>query len=194
MSPPRRALRAPNPFPEPYNPVRALRDAPPLSSRYEKTRRDPNAITNDLDEAQCRQLSTELSSQRSHRPVDHFRRGATMVSCLWILRKLRVMLRCSSRTVTCVNQRPLRLQRHTLRELFLTQQVTPPWEHRERLQLQLHGQPVPAMRTAPSLGRSPLHTKHNSRIGWRELDGSPPTMLFELVSLKLTFVWSDTYA
>ncbi|RAW26733.1 hypothetical protein PC110_g16863 [Phytophthora cactorum] len=32
MSPPRRALRSPNPSPERYNPVRALRDAPPLSS------------------------------------------------------------------------------------------------------------------------------------------------------------------
>ncbi|KAG6943074.1 hypothetical protein JG688_00017795, partial [Phytophthora aleatoria] len=49
--------------------VRSLRDAPPLSSRYEEGRRDPNVITNDLDEAQSSQLSTEPSSQRSNRPV-----------------------------------------------------------------------------------------------------------------------------
>ncbi|KAG2931827.1 hypothetical protein PC117_g13324 [Phytophthora cactorum] len=64
MSPPRRVLRTPNPFAERYNPVRALRDAPPLTSRCEEDRRDPNVITNDLDEAQSRQLSTEPSSQR----------------------------------------------------------------------------------------------------------------------------------
>ncbi|KAG3127616.1 hypothetical protein PI124_g21259 [Phytophthora idaei] len=43
--------------------------APPLTSRYEEDRRDPNVITNELDEAQSRQLSTEPSSQRSNRPV-----------------------------------------------------------------------------------------------------------------------------
>ncbi|KAG3195905.1 hypothetical protein PC128_g8086 [Phytophthora cactorum] len=69
MSPPRRVLRTPNPFAERYNPVRALRDAPPLTSRCEEDRRDPNVITNDLDEAQSRQLSTEPSSQRSNRPL-----------------------------------------------------------------------------------------------------------------------------
>ncbi|KAG3116414.1 hypothetical protein PI124_g23067 [Phytophthora idaei] len=69
MSTPRQALRTPSPFAERYNPIRALRDAPPLTSRYEEDRRDPNVITNDLDEAQSRQLSTEPSSQRSNRPV-----------------------------------------------------------------------------------------------------------------------------
>ncbi|KAG3115165.1 hypothetical protein PI125_g5804 [Phytophthora idaei] len=69
MSPPRRVLRTPHPFAERYNPVRALRDAPPLTSRYEEDQRDPNVITNDLDEAQSRQLSTEPSSQRSNPPV-----------------------------------------------------------------------------------------------------------------------------
>ncbi|KAG6944356.1 hypothetical protein JG688_00017126, partial [Phytophthora aleatoria] len=68
MSPPRRVLRTPNPFAERYNPVIALCDAPPLTSRYEEDRRDPNVITNDLDEAQSRHLSTEPSSQRSNRP------------------------------------------------------------------------------------------------------------------------------
>ncbi|KAF1788087.1 hypothetical protein GQ600_7469 [Phytophthora cactorum] len=66
---PRRALRAPNPFAERYNLVRALRDVSPLSSRYEEDRRDPNVITNDLDEAQSCQLYMEPSSQRSNRPV-----------------------------------------------------------------------------------------------------------------------------
>ncbi|KAG6963861.1 hypothetical protein JG688_00007972 [Phytophthora aleatoria] len=64
MSPPQRAIRAPNPFAESYNPIRSLRDAPPLSSRYEEDRRDSNVIMNDLDEAQSRQMSTEPSSQR----------------------------------------------------------------------------------------------------------------------------------
>ncbi|KAG4048663.1 hypothetical protein PC123_g16028 [Phytophthora cactorum] len=36
MSPPRRVLRSSNPFVERYNPVHALRDAPPLTSRYEE--------------------------------------------------------------------------------------------------------------------------------------------------------------
>ncbi|KAG2777412.1 hypothetical protein JG687_00002470 [Phytophthora cactorum] len=54
MSPPRRALRTPNSFAERYNPVRALREAPPLSSRYEEDRLDPNVIAYDLDEAQSR--------------------------------------------------------------------------------------------------------------------------------------------
>ncbi|KAG6956463.1 hypothetical protein JG688_00011413, partial [Phytophthora aleatoria] len=51
---------------------------------------DPNVITNDLDEAQSRQLAMEPSSQR-----------------LWILRRPRVVLRCSSWTLRCVDQ-PLR--------------------------------------------------------------------------------------
>ncbi|KAG2997664.1 hypothetical protein PC121_g20409 [Phytophthora cactorum] len=49
--------------------VTTVNNAPPLTSRYEEDRRDPNVITNDLDEAQSRQLSTEPSLQRSNRPV-----------------------------------------------------------------------------------------------------------------------------
>ncbi|KAG6946763.1 hypothetical protein JG687_00016539, partial [Phytophthora cactorum] len=52
-----------------YYPVIALRDTPPLTSRYEEDRHDPNDITNDLDGDQGRRLSTEPSSQRSNRPV-----------------------------------------------------------------------------------------------------------------------------
>ncbi|RAW29613.1 hypothetical protein PC110_g14024 [Phytophthora cactorum] len=66
MSPPRRVLRTPNPFAERYYPVIALRDTPPLTSRYEEDRHDPNDITNDLDGDQGRRLSTEPSSQRSN--------------------------------------------------------------------------------------------------------------------------------
>ncbi|KAI9989142.1 hypothetical protein PInf_017685 [Phytophthora infestans] len=48
----RRDLRTPHPFSERSNPIRSLRDAPPLSSRYdEKDRYDHNVITIDLDEA-----------------------------------------------------------------------------------------------------------------------------------------------
>ncbi|KAG4042277.1 hypothetical protein PC123_g22223 [Phytophthora cactorum] len=156
MSPPRRALRAPNPFPEPYNPVCALRDAPPLSSRYEEARRDPNVITNDFDEAQCRQLSTEPSSQRSNRPVArpltlparcHY--GFQPLDPAKTARRAALQLldtyACGLSAATADQQ----LQRHTLRERFLTQQVTTPREDRERLQQQLHGQPVPAMQTVP---------------------------------------------
>ncbi|KAG2763031.1 hypothetical protein PC129_g17988 [Phytophthora cactorum] len=41
------------------------------------------------------------------------------------------------------------VRRYTLRDRFSTQQVTAPREYREHLQQQLHGQPVPAMRTVP---------------------------------------------
>ncbi|KAG6941792.1 hypothetical protein JG688_00018483 [Phytophthora aleatoria] len=90
--------------------VRALRDAPPLTSRYEEDRRDPNVITNDLDVARSRQLYTEPSSQRSNRPVARLLvpfSGATMASNLWILRRPRAVLRCSSWTLTCVGHRPV---------------------------------------------------------------------------------------
>ncbi|KAG2893280.1 hypothetical protein PC129_g13217 [Phytophthora cactorum] len=79
MSPPRRAIRAPNPFAESYNLIRSLRDAPPLSSCYEEDRRDSNVITIDLDETQSRQMSTEPRSQ-----------------WLWILRRPRVASRCAA--------------------------------------------------------------------------------------------------
>ncbi|KAG6941913.1 hypothetical protein JG688_00018411 [Phytophthora aleatoria] len=66
-------------------PVRTLRAAPPLFSRYEEDRRDPSVVTNDLDEAQSRQLFTESSSQRSWPGHSLFRRGAATASSLWIL-------------------------------------------------------------------------------------------------------------
>ncbi|KAG4039893.1 hypothetical protein PC123_g24559 [Phytophthora cactorum] len=160
MSPPRRVLRTPNPFVERYNPVRALRDAPPLTSRYEKDRRDPYVITNDLDKAQSRQLSTEPSSQRSNRPVarpltlpsrrdygfqpldpaETARRAAQQLLDTYV---------CGPSAATADQQ----VRRHTLRERFLTQQLTTPQEYREPLQQQLHGQPVPAMRTVPVVVR-----------------------------------------
>ncbi|KAG2890239.1 hypothetical protein PC117_g24511 [Phytophthora cactorum] len=137
MSPPRRVLRTPNPFAERYNPVRALRDAPPLTSRYEEDRRDPNVITNDLDEAQSRQLSTDklAAAQPSRGSATHPSLLDTYV--------------CEPSAATADQQ----VRRHTLRERFLTQQVTTPQEYRERLQQQLHGQPVPAMRTVPVIIR-----------------------------------------
>ncbi|KAG2995485.1 hypothetical protein PC120_g21748 [Phytophthora cactorum] len=49
------------------------------------------------------------------------------------------------------------VRRHTLHERFLTQQVTTPREYRERLQQQLHGQPVPAMRTVERARRLPSY-------------------------------------
>ncbi|KAG3057952.1 hypothetical protein PC122_g20856 [Phytophthora cactorum] len=130
--------------------------APPLTPRYEEDRRDPNVITNDFDEAQSRQLSAEPSSQRSNRPVarpltlpsrrdygfqpldpaETARRAAQQLLDTYV---------CGPSAATTDQQ----VRRHTLRERFLTQQVTTPQEYRERLQQQLHGQPVPAMRTVP---------------------------------------------
>ncbi|KAG3067412.1 hypothetical protein PC121_g10554 [Phytophthora cactorum] len=160
MSPPRRVLRTPNPFAERYNPVRALRDAPPLTSCYEEDRHDPNVITNDLDEAQSRQLSTEPSSQRSNRPVA---RPLTLSSRRYYgfqpldpaetasraAQQLLDTYVCGPSAATADQQ----VRRHTLRERFLAQQVTTPREYTERLQQQLHGQPIPAMRTVPVVVR-----------------------------------------
>ncbi|KAG4043588.1 hypothetical protein PC123_g20947 [Phytophthora cactorum] len=153
-------VSTPNPFAERYNPVRALRNAPPLTSRYDEDRRDPNIITNDLDEAQSCQLSTETSSQRSNRPVarpltlpsrrdygfqpldpaETARRAALQLLDTYV---------CGPSAGTADQQ----VRRHTPRERFLAQQVTTPQECRERLQQQLHGQPVPTMRTVPVVVR-----------------------------------------
>ncbi|KAG6942024.1 hypothetical protein JG687_00019299, partial [Phytophthora cactorum] len=140
--------------------VAASRDTPPLSSRYEEDLRDPNIITNDLDEAQSRPLSTEPSSQRSNRPVarsltlpsrrnyglhpldpaETARRAALQLLDTYV---------CGPAAATADQQ----VRRHTLRERFLTQQVTTPRECRERLQQQIHGQPAHAMRTVPVVTR-----------------------------------------
>ncbi|KAG3122626.1 hypothetical protein PI126_g24070 [Phytophthora idaei] len=201
MSPPRRVLRTPNPFAERYNPVRALRDAPPLTSRYEEDRRDPNIITNDLDEAQSRQLSTEPCSQWSHRPMARplalpLRRdyGLQPLDPAETARRTALQLLdtyvCEPAAATPDQQ----VRRHTFRERFLTQQVTTPREYRECLQQQLHGQPVPAMRTVLVVVRPGEATTAYEAQFQNWVERSPPTMLFELVSLKLTFVWSDSYA
>ncbi|KAG3092029.1 hypothetical protein PI124_g20035 [Phytophthora idaei] len=153
MSPPRRVLRTPNPFAERYNPVR---DAPPLTTHYEEDRRDPNVRTNDLDEVQSLQLSMEPSSQRSNRPM-----AQPLTLPLWsdygfqsldpaeTVRHAALQLldsyECGPSAATADQQ----VRRHTLRERFLTQQVTTPRGYRECLQQQLHGKPVPAMRTVP---------------------------------------------
>ncbi|KAG4045105.1 hypothetical protein PC123_g19482 [Phytophthora cactorum] len=125
MSPPRRALRAPNSIP-----------------------------------AQSRPLSTEPSSQRSNRPVarsltlpsrrnyglhpldpaETARRAALQLLDTYV---------CGPAAATADQQ----VRRHTLRERFLTQQVTTPRECRERLQQQIHGQPAHAMRTVPVVTR-----------------------------------------
>ncbi|KAG3067422.1 hypothetical protein PI125_g23648 [Phytophthora idaei] len=79
-----------------------------------------------------------------------------MASSLWILRRPHVVLRSSSWTLVCGPSAATADQQvrwHTLRERFLTQQVTTPQAYRERLQQQLHGQPVPAMRTVPVVVR-----------------------------------------
>ncbi|KAG3154627.1 hypothetical protein C6341_g15636 [Phytophthora cactorum] len=139
MSPPRRALRTPNSFAERYNPVRALREAPPLSSRYEEDRLDPNRSNRPV----ARPLT--LPSQRNYDfqpldPAETARRAALQLLDTYV---------CGPAAATADQQ----VRRHTLRERFLTQQVTTPRWYRERLQQQLHGQPVPAVRTVPVVVR-----------------------------------------
>ncbi|KAI9998757.1 hypothetical protein PInf_003347 [Phytophthora infestans] len=155
-SPTRRDLRTPHPFSERSNPIRALRDAPPLSSRYgEEDRYDHNVITNDLDEAQGRQLSNEQRSQ-SFRPLV---RPLVLTS----RRDYGFQPRNPAEAARLAAQQPLntytcgpaasttdeQVQRHRLRERYLTPQVTTPQEYQARLQMQLSRQPVPSMRTIP---------------------------------------------
>ncbi|KAG3176487.1 hypothetical protein PC128_g17268 [Phytophthora cactorum] len=158
-----------------------MRAAPPLFSRYEEDRRDPSVVTNDLDEAQSRQLFTDSSSQRSYRPVA---RPLTVPSrCGYGFQPLDPVetvrrYRCRFWTLMCVCQRP---RRHISKcngtrsasacNSSSTDNRFPPCG--------------PYLRSS-GLGGT-IFMKHDFRIGWRELDGSFPTMLFELVSLKLTF-------
>ncbi|ETN05437.1 hypothetical protein PPTG_14176 [Phytophthora nicotianae INRA-310] len=62
-------LWTPNPFPSrSWSASNALRNAPPLSSRYEDELPEPGVITNDLDGAQSRQIAAEAHA-RPNRPV-----------------------------------------------------------------------------------------------------------------------------
>ncbi|KAG3055705.1 hypothetical protein PI124_g23533 [Phytophthora idaei] len=175
MSPPRRVLRTPNPFAERYNPVRALRDAPPLTSRYEEYQHDPNVITNDLDEAQSRKLSTEPSSQRSNRPVarpltlpsrrDH---GFQPLDLAETARRAAQQLLdsyvCGPSAATADQQ----VRRHMLRERFLTQQVQLLRSIGSACSSNSTGNSFPPCGLylwSSGLGKPPLLMKHNSKIG-----------------------------
>ncbi|KAG3028862.1 hypothetical protein C6341_g5322 [Phytophthora cactorum] len=100
-------------------------------------RRYPNVITNDLDEAQSRQLSTEPNSQGSNRPVTRpltlpSRRdcGFQSLDPAETARRTALQLLdtyvCGPAAATADQQ----VRRHTLRERFLTQQATTPGEYR----------------------------------------------------------------
>ncbi|ETP20382.1 hypothetical protein F441_05880 [Phytophthora nicotianae CJ01A1] len=129
-----------------------LRNAPPLSSRYEDELTEPGVISNDLDGAQCRQIAAE-SHARSNRPVARPIVGSSprLRVCTnkpgWNSRRAFLQLldtyTCgpSERTTDEV------VQRQTLRERYLTPQVTTPAEYHERLRQQLNGEPVPSMQT-----------------------------------------------
>ncbi|ETI35462.1 hypothetical protein F443_18199 [Phytophthora nicotianae P1569] len=130
----------------------ALRNAPPLSSRYEDELTEPGVISNDLDGAQCRQIAAE-SHARPNRPVARPIVGSSprLRVCTnkpgWNSRRAFLQLldtyTCgpSERTTDEV------VQRQTLRERYLTLQVTTPAEYHERLRQQLNGEPVPSMQT-----------------------------------------------
>ncbi|ETO63955.1 hypothetical protein F444_18416 [Phytophthora nicotianae P1976] len=129
-----------------------LRNAPPLSSRYEDELTEPGVISNDLDGAQCRQIAAE-SHARPNRPVARPIVGSSprLRVCTnkpgWNSRRAFLQLldtyTCgpSERTTDEV------VRRQTLRERYLTPQVTTPAEYHERLRQQLNGEPVPSMQT-----------------------------------------------
>ncbi|KAI9979953.1 hypothetical protein PInf_027092 [Phytophthora infestans] len=180
--PTRRDPRTPHPFSERSNPIRALRDAPPLSSRYdEEDRYDHNVITNDLDEAQGRQLSNEQRSQ-SFRPVvrplvltsrrdyGFQTRNPVEATCLAAQRPLNTYT-CGPAASTADEQ----VQRHRLRERYLTPQVTTPREYQARLQMQLNREPVPSMRAIPVvLNPGESHTPSNPGPRPHHHEASPP--------------------
>ncbi|OWZ17859.1 LOW QUALITY PROTEIN: hypothetical protein PHMEG_0008145 [Phytophthora megakarya] len=141
-----RQLHTPNPFPERFQ---SLGDAAPLPSRYVDELSEPDVITNDLDAAQGCQLTAGASS-RSHRPVTHRylqRRDATITSSVYLQHKASDPLdtnRCEPPAVTTDDV----AQRQSLRERFLTAQVTTPVQYLGYLRQLLNREPVPAKRTA----------------------------------------------
>ncbi|ETM98090.1 hypothetical protein PPTG_19810 [Phytophthora nicotianae INRA-310] len=116
-----RELRTPNPFPNrSWSASNALRNAPPLSS--------------------SRQIAAE-SHARPNRPVARPIVGTSRRDYGYHLDTY--TYGPSARTTDEV------VQRQTLRERYLTPQVTTTAEDRERLRQQLKGEPVPSMQTVP---------------------------------------------
>ncbi|GMF28607.1 unnamed protein product [Phytophthora fragariaefolia] len=155
-SPP--VLRTPNPFPE--------RPAGLLALREHSEPRDPPPgtvdrnmegaiVTNDLDEAESRQMALELQAPASRRPVPRpllmpsvrdyafstARSGGDCSPCCCAAAEY--LIGPASRTPEELTQRA------ALRETFLTPQVTSHSEYRERLRGQGQLGSVPPMRTYP---------------------------------------------
>ncbi|KAK1933660.1 hypothetical protein P3T76_011874 [Phytophthora citrophthora] len=131
-----RQLSTPNPFPERSQ---SLRNAPPLPSRYEDELSEPGVITNDLDEAQGHQLAAGAPS-RSHRPVARPLLATSRRDYLFerfapaeVVRRAALQpldtYTCGPPAVTTGEV----VQRQSLRERFLTTQVTTPAVYRGRL-------------------------------------------------------------
>ncbi|KAG1689214.1 hypothetical protein DVH05_002707 [Phytophthora capsici] len=65
-----RELRTPNPFPNRDGSANAMRNAPPLSWRYEDVLPEPGVVSNDLDGAQSRQLEAASAIRASFSETD----------------------------------------------------------------------------------------------------------------------------
>ncbi|ETP48308.1 hypothetical protein F442_05924, partial [Phytophthora nicotianae P10297] len=151
-----RELRTPNAFPNrSWSASNALRNAPPLSSRYEDGLTEPGIISNDLDGAQSRQIAGE-SHARPNRPVARPIMGTSRRDYGYVRTNPAVTARRAALqlldTYTCGPSAITTdevVQRQTLRERYLTPQVTTTAEDRERLRQQLKGEPVPSMQTVP---------------------------------------------
>ncbi|ETI40705.1 hypothetical protein F443_13973 [Phytophthora nicotianae P1569] len=149
-------LWTPNPFPSrSWSASNALRNAPPLSSRYEDELPEPGVITNDLDGAQSRQFAAEAHA-RPNRPVARPIVGTSRRDYGYVRSSAAEAARRAALqpldTYTCgpaARTTDEVVQRQTLHERYLTPQVTTPAEYRERLRQQLKGEPVPSMQTVP---------------------------------------------
>ncbi|ETO63810.1 hypothetical protein F444_18555, partial [Phytophthora nicotianae P1976] len=149
-----RELRTPNPFPS-RSGSNALRNAPPLSSRYDDELPEPGVMTNDLDGAQSPQIAAEAHA-RPNRPVARPIVGTSRRDYGYVRSSPAEAARRAALqpldTYTCepaARTTDEVVQRQTLRERYLTPQVTTPAEYRERLRQQLRGEPVPSMQTVP---------------------------------------------
>ncbi|KAG1708247.1 hypothetical protein DVH05_024930 [Phytophthora capsici] len=137
-----RELWTPNPFPNRDGSANALLNAPPLSSRYEDELPEPGVVCNDLDGAQSRQIEA-ASRARYNRPVARPIVGASRRDYGYDrLSPAEVVRRAASQlldTYTCGPAPETTdevVQRQSLREHFLTPQVTTPSEYREWLRQQ----------------------------------------------------------
>ena len=155
----RSPLRTPNPFPErtlaDYG-GRALRDAPPLSFSDEDAPMGSRVVTNDLDDAQERQLASQAShalSRPQAAPVRFPNRRDYGFGSQDPAGLARTHAKASNLSSYLAGPQATTAdqiaQRDALRERFLTMQDIPAVEYRQRIDDQLARRPVPNMRTCP---------------------------------------------